>query len=303
MKSKSKSKLRIEIKVYLRDTNRTGEQQRQNMIWFAKQIGLGESTLHDRLNLPDKFEPVELEKIAELLDLDIESVRRLSYDFASVIPSELINETPSEIGENKVVSVERKELTQGSLKSKRAKKVLLLGGAGLFMFSNAAFIGMDKSDSSISMPVQRVTKPVYIAHYQGSGIDLSTSDMSQLNSFHSQLYRYEFNNIRTSTIGEDITLDGEIVWVDVKNKMRSNAFKINAHGKHLGDTAALSYKVHSDPEMEVWVGTMMLHMPRSGPATGYWMTIHHDKDPAKTGPFSMGTINVDRITNIERHTY
>ncbi|WP_010363065.1 hypothetical protein [Pseudoalteromonas citrea] len=128
MKSKSKSKLRIEIKVYLRDTNRTGEQQRQNMIWFAKQIGLGESTLHDRLNLPDKFEPVELEKIAELLDLDIESVRRLSYDFASVIPSELVNETPSEIGENKVVSVERKELTQGSLKSKRAKKVLLLGG-------------------------------------------------------------------------------------------------------------------------------------------------------------------------------
>ncbi|MCP4326808.1 MAG: hypothetical protein GY787_34265, partial [Alteromonadales bacterium] len=52
--------------------------------------------------------------------------------------------------------------------------------------------------------------------------------------------------------------------------------------------------VTDTPDQEVWTGTIMLDLPRSGPAHGYWMTIHRDVDPQNSGPFAIGIINIVR---------
>ncbi|MFY8299280.1 hypothetical protein AAEU28_10960 [Pseudoalteromonas sp. SS15] len=123
---------------------------------------------------------------------------------------------------------------------------------------------------------------------------MAPSDLGEETAFHSSLYDYEFLDITVETLGEDISLTGKMRWTLKRDKQLTRLSEFSAQGKHLGDTAALVYTVKDPVDSDVWIGTAMMHMPRSGDSKGYWMTIHNDKDPAGTGPFAIGTIDLIR---------
>ena len=261
-----KSAIEIRIKEYIKTQGLTNRR-------FAKNVGIGESTLYKKWREPQSFTEFELRRIAELLGIDFEQ--------ASALCVETKNRDS--------IQVEQQIETVKGFHSRPAALVIMVV-LGVVLLSVVLHllseIRPDKNESQLL--------PEYRARYMGAGVDLAQSDLADATTFHSSLYDYEFVDINVETRGEDISLVGKMRWTLKRDETLSRLSDFSAEGKHLGDTAALVYTIKDPVDSDVWIGTAMMHMPRSGDANGYWMTIHNDKDPAGTGPFAIGTIDLTR---------
>ncbi|WP_440054484.1 hypothetical protein ACSLBF_16805 [Pseudoalteromonas sp. T1lg65] len=299
------SRLAFELKAYVKDTNRTGEITKKTIPWLCQKLGIKRATYYARLADPDSFSPFERERLAELLDVSVDEIMAMGKDFGA----EKCDDSSDNEDNNKKMS----ELVQGfennkdlieSEESKMSTEQSVLGTLGInptgllaiFLLVSAviATLAIVTGGNGVADGMSRKSPEVeYIAHLSGVGEDLSPAEFSQITNLHKKLYKYEFKDFIVRTVGEEITMEGTATWVDIEGSRKLNEFKIVATGKHVGDTAALSYTASEDPEGDVWVGVMLLHLPRSGPASGYWTTLHNDKGVGE-GPFAIGTIDVIR---------
>lgn len=165
--------------------------------------------------------------------------------------------------------------------------ICILGGLFYFQTSPATFIAS----------LQETTTPIYQAEYTGTATDSDLSDPIILSDFHSSLYRYEFINIKTTIIGENMTLQGDVV-ITMRAKPYSKfKGKVTASGLAVGGKAALSYKVSVNSNKETWIGALMVELPSSGDSRGYWLTSHNDFDAKSSGKYSLGDIYLTRNQN------
>lgn len=257
-----KSAIEIRIKEYIEAQGLTNRR-------FAKDVGMGESTLYKKWREPQSFTEFELRRIANVIGI--------SYEQASVLCVETKNRD-SIVDESLIETKKGLHLRYGVL--------LLAVVVILVLLSMLANHRVVKGKT--------VTLPEYQARYVGAGDDLAAKDLGRASAFHSSLYRYEFLDITVETLGEEIRLNGKMRWTLKRDATLTRLSDFSAEGKHLGDTAALVYTVKDPIDSDVWIGTAMMHMPRSGDAKGFWMTIHNDKDPDETGPFAIGTIDLVR---------
>lgn len=261
-----KSAIEIRIKEYIEAQGLTNRR-------FAKDVGMGESTLYKKWREPQSFTEFELRRIANVLNI--------SYEQASALCVEIKHRD----------SIQAEQQIETLNGFHRRSGVLLIAVILVFVLLSVLLrllseIRLDK-DKPLNLPE-------YQARYIGAGVDLAPSDLGQETAFHSSLYDYEFLDITVETLGEDISLTGKMRWTLKRDKQLTRLSEFSAEGKHLGDTAALVYTVKDPVDSDVWIGTAMMHMPRSGDAKGYWMTIHNDKDPAGNGPFAIGSIDLIR---------
>ncbi|WP_143085045.1 hypothetical protein [Pseudoalteromonas denitrificans] len=262
-----------------------------NFNWFSDKLGLGESTLHDRLNNPVKFQESELIKIAEFLCLEFEYVKCLSYEFMYSCASEEIKDVKREYSETRVEELKNCEVKLESVSHLKFKKV----GFILLIALITTFFGIALVISAIKVEKKQISESVPMsALYNGTGIDINRDVFSELKSFHSKLYTYEFKDLKFTRVGENITVKGLVIYAYINEPAYIQIGELVGTGQYIGDKVALVYKIKDDVDNDIWLGTVMLHMPFAGPANGYWMTIHNDEDPAGTGPFAIGSINLKK---------
>ena len=261
-----KSAIEMRIKEYIKTQGLTNRR-------FAKDVGMGESTLYKKWREPQSFTEFELRRIANVLGIN--------YEQASALCVETKNRDSIQ-AEQQIESIKGFHIRSGVL--------LVMVVLGVVLLSLVLHL---LPDTKLGKG-ERLSLPEYRARYIGAGVDLAPSDLGEETAFHSSLYDYEFLDITVETLGEDISLTGKMRWTLKRDSTLTRLSDFSAEGKHLGDTAALVYTVKDPVDSEVWIGTAMMYMPRSGDANGYWMTIHNDKDPAGTGPFAIGTIELTR---------
>ena len=134
----------------------------------------------------------------------------------------------------------------------------------------------------------------YIAKYTGGGQD---SDLSiVLDDFHSALYRYDFENLTVEITGDQIVVKCDVITSALRDPTLVYVGKFVSSGLYVEGRAALTYMIEVEANKEVWIGVMMLDLPLSGQARGYWLTIHNDFDLSSEGKFAVGTAKLDRDT-------
>lgn len=134
----------------------------------------------------------------------------------------------------------------------------------------------------------------YISKFNGKGIDIGLSDIEGLEDFHSQLFKYEFEDLVSTITGETITVQAKILYTLISQPDISYIGNFSASGHYLNGNAALTYKVTIEANQEAWVGVMMVRMPTIGDSKGYWLTIHNDPDDKSFGDFAFGNANLTR---------
>ncbi|GAB3533117.1 hypothetical protein GCM10027342_47760 [Photobacterium alginatilyticum] len=287
-----RSKLEIEINQFRLDGEKNGKNRKISIKELAGMVGFAESTLYLRWTKPETFQEDEIANIAKLLQIDITTAAQWSQEFEPGESTPITEPKYLSNRENRAISAEQATTdTSNSSASAHIKQkpltalllvpiVLLLGY--LFLSSN--------SQQSTLKPL-----PTYSALYHGTAIDLNAEDVSRALNFHSKLYNYELKNLKTHTVGEDITLAGDIFWSHLKQEGEKHQQALFlASGKHVGDTVAIVYEITDEARSEMWIGTAVIHMPRSGPAEGYWLTLHNEEDPDAHGPYAIGSISLNR---------
>jgi len=289
-RSNNTSVLRLKIKAYLRDSDKTGKLQKQNIDWLAGKIGIGKSTLHDRLNFPKKFKSTELEIIAEELKVDVSTIVRWGNELLDERPTEQIKSSSGEI--EQIRQKEKSLDSQFELKKKLwsiERSIILLLSFCCLVLISLVLSDKEKMDKPIAKP-----QSLYSATYNGTGTDITTQTMTSFLSFHDKNYTYKFEALQTVIVGEDIKIEGIMYWSHVDTPEIIKQGKFTAKGLHMDGNSAISYKVSETPDNKVWVGSAMLRMPKGGTAKGFWMTIHGDNLTDSLDQFAMGTIELPR---------
>lgn len=131
--------------------------------------------------------------------------------------------------------------------------------------------------------------------FQGHAEDLDAYELGQALDLHSKLYNYKLIDLITTTRGGKIEMTGTLEWSSLLDGGEvDKTATFSASGTHIGDTAALIYEIEDESYQESWIGTILLHLPRSGPISGYWVSQHTEEDPISDGPFAMGRVNLKR---------
>lgn len=134
----------------------------------------------------------------------------------------------------------------------------------------------------------------YTSKFNGDGIDIGLSDIEGLEDFHSQLFKYEFEDLESTISGENITVKAKILYTLISQPDISYIGNFSASGHYLNGNAALTYKVTIEANQEAWIGVMMVKMPTIGDSKGYWLTIHTDPDDKSFGDFAFGNAKLTR---------
>ncbi|RWX54628.1 helix-turn-helix domain-containing protein [Photobacterium chitinilyticum] len=287
-----RSKLELEINQFRHDGDINGKNRKISIKELAGMVGIGESTLYLRWKKPETFQSDEIAKIANLLQLDINKAEQLAQEFEPDQVPTLTDVEYSSTREDRALSEEKStevtKETASSTYNKRSRIIAML----LMLLAMVISFGLYSSNYA---PSSVNSSPSFSALYQGKAIDLNANEIGQALNLHSKLYIYELENLKTQTIGEDITMTGDIFWSHIKDEGEKHQQALFvASGKHVGDTVAIVYEITDDARSEMWIGTAVLHMPRSGPAKGYWLNLHNEQDPDAQGPYAIGKITLNR---------
>ncbi len=269
-------KSKLELAVLEHRNNKKGRQQ--TIREFCKESGFKEPTYYKLWSHPASISDKSFIKLANVLNKDIEKVKLLSQEYYH-----------PEVSEENIAIIE--ENIAIPLKRKSRKKIFVVSGLILSAFIS----GLVLSPMANIRNVEH--QSAYRATFKGSGVDLSTSDFSQLKNFHSKLYKYEMENIKATTIAEDIRIEADLTWISINDPKHKKKGKFIAKGDSLGDQVALVYRITDTPDNKVWIGSMMLDMPYGSPVSGFWLTTHKDKDLDSAGLFAVGTIEMQRVLN------
>ncbi|QSX30016.1 hypothetical protein [Shewanella cyperi] len=247
---------------------------------FIRQHGFKESTFYKKLSNPLLFNEIECRKLSLALNLDFLNYDQFQQQY--LLPPLIQDEIEIE----------------PSGDENHAKVAGLFYGVviGVVIFITLLWIWLANG-----FPVNADTKQVAETErfewtFEGAGKDIDKHNFIELNNFHSAMYQYEFHNAKVNIDGDKVRLIADMYYFPKGKPERRQQALFEANGEYLGDNAALSYRATlvGGSAKEIWIGVAMLRMPRSGPANGYWLTIHYDKDINGGGPFALGTFDVDR---------
>ncbi|MDN3613344.1 hypothetical protein ACFFUS_18420 [Vibrio gallaecicus] len=279
---KSRTELEEIVQQYRSDGIRNGKRRKLTTREFAKQVDIGESTLYLRWREPESFQDKELLAIANLIDITLEQAKekaiiKQASDNQSTPPQDCVSNKNSALIE---------------------KKSSLNRSNSYFRFvSFALLVAIFISGILQAVPVfQKWLLPVeFNSTFQGYAEDLDANELGQALDLHSKLYNYKLIDLITTTRGEKIEMTGTLEWSSLLEGGEVDKTAIfSASGTHIGDTAALIYAIEDEANQESWIGTLILHLPRSGPINGYWVSQHTEEDPISDGPFAIGRVKLKR---------
>ncbi|MDN3682050.1 hypothetical protein QWZ04_17225 [Vibrio tapetis subsp. quintayensis] len=279
---RSRTELEDVVLQYRSDGVKNGRGRKLSTKEFAKQVDIGESTLYLRWREPESFQDKELLAIAEFIGMPLEQVKEKA----------IIKKTPDN----------QSSLSQESSSNKNSalieKESPLKRSNPYFRFvSFALLVAIFLSVILHAVPIfKKWLLPVeFHSTFQGHAEDLDANELGQALDLHSKLYNYKLIDLITTTRGGKIEMTGTLEWSSLLEGGEVDKTAIfSASGTHIGDTAALIYAIEDEVYQESWIGTLTLHLPRSGPISGYWVSQHTEEDPISDGPFAIGRVKLKR---------
>jgi len=226
-------------------------------------------TLYRRLDSNKKLSPLVLSQLASYLEKDEEEILKLhNYIGDGILP---------------IVEAESIKVTTF------AKKTIIVSIILLVLITLFYFLSV----KSLSFP-HLLPKQEYSAMYDGEGMDIDLSVPTKIDDFHSKLYSYKFKNASATIVGTQITLIANVKITLLSDPSYYSIGKFTATGLYVGGKGALSYIVENQSNQETWIGVLMLDLPLTGPAEGYWLSIHSVPNTLSNGKFALGSVNLNR---------
>lgn len=279
---RSRSELENIVLQYRQDGMKNGKKRKLSTREFAKQVDIGESTLYLRWREPESFQDKELSSIAKLIGISPEQAReKATIDKTS---ENQHPKTQSSTADKNSALIENKMPQKSATSHFRFISFALLVAIFLAAILHAVPIFQTRL-----MPVE------FSSTLQGHAEDLDANELGQALDLHSKLYNYKLIDLKTTTRSGKIKMTGSLEWSSlIAGGEVDKTAMFTASGIHIGDTAALIYEINDKAHQESWIGTFLLHLPRSGPISGYWVSQHNEEDPISDGPFAIGRVKLDR---------